>query len=59
MLLEMKLKIVYLILTKIYEQIDYNEDFNNRTAVTKGSFQWVNGIKDTTSNVCPNKDGRF
>jgi len=46
-------------LTKIYEQIDYNEDFNNRTNVTKGSFQWLNGIKDTQVMFVPNKDGRF
>jgi len=46
-------------LTKIYEQIDYNEDFNNRTNITKGSFQWLNGVKDTEVIFVPNKDGRF
>ena len=46
-------------LTKIYEQVDYNEDFNNRANITKGSFQWLNGIKDTEVIFVPNKDGRF
>ena len=46
-------------LTKIYEQIDYNEDFNNRANITKGNFQWLNGVKDTEVIFVPNKDGRF
>ena len=46
-------------LTKIYEQIDYNEEVNNKTSVTKGNFQWDNGIKDTKVSFMPNKDGRF
>ena len=46
-------------LTKIYEQIDYNEDVNNATMVTKGSFQWENGQKDGKVIFVPNKDGRF
>jgi hypothetical protein len=46
-------------LTKIYEQIDHNEEFANSKMVTKGSFQWANGIKDTTVQFIPNKDGRF
>ena len=46
-------------LTKIYEQVDYNEEFNNRANVTKGSFQWLNGVKDTEVIFMPNKDGRF
>ena len=46
-------------LTKIYEQIDYNEDMNNKKMVTKGSFQWVGGVKDTKVQFIPNKDGRF
>jgi len=46
-------------LTKIYEQIDYNEDLNNQKEVTKGSFQWVNGVKDTRVQFVPNNDGRF
>ena len=27
-------------LTKIYEQIDYNEDLKHSSLVTKGNFQW-------------------
>ena len=46
-------------LTKIYEQIDYNEDLRNTSVVTKGSFQWENGIKDSKVLFIPNKDGRF
>ena len=46
-------------LTKIYEQIDYNEDLRNTNVLTKGSFQWENGIQDTKVIFVPNKDGRF
>ena len=46
-------------LTKIYEQIDYNEDLRNSSVVTTGSFSWENGIKDTRVIFMPNKDGRF
>jgi len=46
-------------LAKIYEQIDYNEDLRNTSIVTKGSFQWENGIKDSRVLFMPNKNGRF
>ena len=46
-------------LTKIYEQIDYNDDISNSSIVSKGSFQWKNGIKDTTVEFVPNNSGRF
>ena len=46
-------------LTKIYEQIDYNEDVNNKSMVTTGSFQWENGKQDTRVLFVPHKDGRF
>ena len=46
-------------LTKIYEQIDFNEDLKNSINVTKGSFQWENGHQDTKVIFVPNKDGRF
>ena len=46
-------------LTKIYEQIDYNEDLRNTNILTKGSFQWENGILDSRVIFHPNKDGRF
>jgi hypothetical protein len=46
-------------LTKIYQQIDFNEDVKNFKQVTKGSFQWENGEKDTKVIFVPNKNGRF
>ena len=46
-------------LTKIYEQIDFNEDLKNSINVTQGSFQWQNGEKDTKVVFVPNKSGRF
>ena len=46
-------------LAKIYEQIDFNEDLNNDSQITVGSFQWVNGIKDSTVMFYPNPAGRF
>ena len=44
-------------LAKIYEQIDYNEELN--APLTKGNFQWVNGIKDTKVIFYPDSKGRF
>jgi hypothetical protein len=46
-------------LTRIYTQIDYNEEINNLVNVTKGSFVWAGGIKDTTVQFVPNSTGRF
>jgi hypothetical protein len=46
-------------LTKIYEQIDHNEEYLNSKLVTKGSFQWENGVKDTRVVFTPNSNGRF
>ena len=46
-------------LVKIYEQIDYNEELNNKANVTTGSFQWERGVKDSRVIFYPNKDGRF
>ena len=46
-------------LAKIYEQIDYNEDLANSNVVTRGSFQWENGIKDSRVVFSPNPQGRF
>jgi hypothetical protein len=44
-------------LTKIYEQIDYNEE---TARPIKGNFQWVNGVKDTSVMFVPDKaNGRF
>ena len=46
-------------LTKIYEQIDFNGDLKHSSLVTKGSFQWRDGIKDTSVIFVPNNSGRF
>jgi len=46
-------------LTKIYDQIDFNEELNNKTLVTRGSFNWQNGIKDSVVEFNPNSNGRF
>jgi len=46
-------------LTKIYQQIDWNQDIKHSAVVTKGSFQWAGGIKDTTVTFVPNNNGRF
>ena len=46
-------------LVKIYEQIDYNDGVETTSAVTKGNFQWVNGIKDTSVIFYPDQNGRF
>jgi hypothetical protein len=46
-------------LTRIYEQIDYNEDMRNKALVTQGNFQWAGGVKDTTVNFIPENNGRF
>ena len=46
-------------LTKIYQQIDYNDELNNKASVSRGSFIWHNGVKDTIVKFMPNKDGRF
>jgi hypothetical protein len=46
-------------LAKIYEQIDYNDDLKNSAVITRGSFQWENGVKDTRVIFSPNPQGRF
>ncbi len=46
-------------LAKIYEQIDFNEEARYSALVTRGSFQWKNGIKDTEVEFIPNNTGRF
>ena len=46
-------------LTKIYEQIDFNEDMRNSINITQGSFQWKNSEQDTEVIFVPNKNGRF
>ena len=46
-------------LTKIYEQIDYNEGIGNTSVTTRGNFQWVGGVKDTSVVFNPDPKGRF
>ena len=46
-------------LTKIYEQIDYNEDLKHSNVVTQGNFQWQDGVQDTNVMFVPSKQGRF
>ena len=46
-------------LTKIYEQIDYNDGSRYSNVVTKGNFQWENGIQDSRVIFAPDTSGRF
>jgi hypothetical protein len=46
-------------LTKIYQQIDYNDTLITEHHVTRGSFAWKDGVKDTKVVWNPNKNGRF
>ena len=46
-------------LTKIYQQIDYNDTLIKDHVVTRGSFMWKNGVKDTEVIFSPDKSGRF
>ncbi len=46
-------------LTRIYQQIDYNDSVIREHHLTRGSFSWKNGIKDTEVIWTPNRGGRF
>ena len=46
-------------LSRIYEQIDFNEELNNKVNVTRGKFTWEGGIKDTRVVFIPDNLGRF
>jgi len=46
-------------LTKIYQQIDYNDSLIMDHHLTQGSFRWKDGIKDSTVIWSPDKRGRF
>ena len=46
-------------LTKIYQQIDYNDSLILQHHVTQGSFYWKDGIKDSEVIFRPDKRGRF
>jgi hypothetical protein len=46
-------------LTKIYQQIDYNDGMITDRVLTQGFFHWKNGEKDTEVIWTPDKNGRF
>jgi hypothetical protein len=46
-------------LTKIYQQIDYNDSVIQEHYLTKGSFYWKDGIKDSQVIWTPDSRGRF
>ena len=46
-------------LTKIYQQIDYNDSMIKEHHITTGSFHWRDGIKDTEVIFTPDNRGRF
>jgi len=46
-------------LTKIYQQIDYNDGLIREHHTTRGSFHWKDGIKDSEVVFTPDKRGRF
>ena len=46
-------------LTRIYQQIDYNDTLITDHHLTRGSFRWKDGIKDTRVIFSPDKGGRF
>jgi len=46
-------------LTKIYQQIDYNDSLIKEHHTTRGSFHWKDGIQDSTVVFSPDNRGRF
>lgn len=46
-------------LTKIYQQIDYNDSLIREHYLTRGSFHWKDGEKDTKVIFSPDNRGRF
>tara|TARA_R110000851_G_scaffold227868_1_gene380639 strand:+ start:2386 stop:4512 length:2127 start_codon:yes stop_codon:yes gene_type:complete len=46
-------------LTKIYQQIDYNDSLIIEQHATRGKFYWQDGIKDTKVIFSPDNKGRF
>jgi len=46
-------------LTKLYQQIDYNDSLITEHHLTRGSFHWKNGIVDSKVVWAPDKRGRF
>ena len=46
-------------LVKLYEQIDYNEGLGNTLGISRGNFQWLNGVRDSQVIFYPDQKGRF
>tara|TARA_B110000977_G_scaffold94475_1_gene124881 strand:- start:2139 stop:4361 length:2223 start_codon:yes stop_codon:yes gene_type:complete len=46
-------------LTRIYEQIDYNDTLDGQRIISKGNFSWKNGIRDSEVIWTPDKHGSF
>lgn len=46
-------------ITKLYEQIEYNETISEESRYVSGNFEWVNGIIDGEVEFHPNPKGRF
>jgi hypothetical protein len=46
-------------LSKIYQQIDYNDSLIKDRVLTKGNFHWKNGEKDTEVIWTPEASGKF
>jgi hypothetical protein len=46
-------------LTKIYQQIDYNDSLIKDRVLTRGYFHWRDGVKDSQVIWTPDNKGRF
>lgn len=46
-------------ITKLYEQIEYNDTLSEEDKYIVGNFEWLNGVVDSDVVFSPNKDGRF
>ena len=46
-------------LTRLYEQIDYNDSFAVKSNIMRGNFHWKNGERDTEVVWAPDNKGRF
>jgi hypothetical protein len=46
-------------LTKIYQQIDYNDSMIKDRVITRGYFHWKGGVKDSEVIWTPDQKGRF
>ena len=46
-------------LTKIYQQVDYNDSLIKEQFLTRGNFHWKNGEIDSEVVWSPEKNGRF